>query len=219
MAYSQKQINDFLQYYMSTIIQQDSQANQQNPPQHSNNPIAIDFDKVVADNIPKLQEWTPFKTYERIYDSKTDCTLNSFVKAVMHKENVFVILNDTFGNVFGGFAKRPIVNLADTTRYTENYDVDHYLFVLFRDGRNTEQKMFRASQNGSGFFIYSNGTFWLDIGNHLGRICVTTPGTNQSYNRNLKSAYQGIEETDVNGLNGMFQTYTVDRIIVLKTEI
>ncbi|ELP94621.1 hypothetical protein EIN_498110 [Entamoeba invadens IP1] len=185
-------------------------------PDRIQEPIPIDFDAIIQSNISTLKRWTPFESFERIYDSKSDKSMKSFVSAVMNKEDVYVIVHDTRGNVFGGYTKKPIVNFADQTGNTDNFDDNHYIFVLLRNGKDTQPKMFTPSRRRAGFYVYTQGIYWFDMGNHDGRLSIATPGYNGSYNRNLNLGYTIDDETAINGDTTLFQIYTVARIIVLK---
>ena len=156
-----------------------------------------------------------------LYDSNIDSKLSKeFYDKTFNQPNLYFINIDEGGNVFGAYFTTP-VDKMDTWVYDEN----HFIFSLQSNGRFKEPMKWVAKVSEKGgirfynkdinkLYEVGNGEFWS--GMRFGYYCIADINVQTSFNCNISFRYEGVENTDLNGVNGPDSKYSVDRIIVLQ---
>ena len=173
----------------------------------SNN-ISIDKTKEI---VKQLEEWTERRIINIIFDSDIDNwnkNTSVFDQRIVNKEHIIIIIEDTNGNIFGGYVNEKIDKVD---KYIN--DPKSFLFSLESKGRIQGMMKFDIKQQQHAFYLYnqlSNCLFGFGYDIYIGK------ENNKIYSCCKQSSYEykGI----TNALCGKQypEFFTPQRIIVIE---
>ena len=166
----------------------------------------------------QLKDWSHIEKMKPIYDSKTHPHDNlTFNNIIMNKPNLYFIMYDEFGNVYGCYMKQPLTKINNTwTDASWNYDKDHFIFTLQIGSIDCPKRWFARNEQ-TGMKLSLNSSMFFTIGNNQStQMIVSKPYSKTSsivhipqyYNGSFKGSHFGID----------MRHFYVRRIIVIQME-
>ncbi|KAL7720518.1 TLDc domain-containing protein [Entamoeba marina] len=137
----------------------------------------IEFDdaemNIINNSMGMLKQWSCKNTFKIIFDSKVDGDGDNYVlhDRVMNRRNLYFIISDNKGNIYGGYVGNKIHKSGSYSSHHDKSfirDKNAFVFSLIRNGEDKNTQYFMR-QNEDRAFILNNDsdsrlfTFGIDV--------------------------------------------------------
>ena len=166
--------------------------------------------------IKQLEEWSESKMSEIIFNSERDnwITNDVLVERIFNHEKIGILIEDTKGNVFGGFVNEKITKKGSLIMKHGIIDSKAFLFSLRSNGRLPHPIKFPIKEKEYAFTLNDMDNSWLFLFG-FGNDIILYDQSNKTSSQCLQSAtydYQNIECA----LTGNYSTFTPSRFIIIQ---